>query len=96
MVSKNESWLSILIILFLAGCNDQQQERNGRNLKRIKQHMSIVQVKSIMGSPDSILTWPTEDGKFRYLYLAPVGMSDNFYIIFSSQDSTVISTVDGS
>lgn len=96
MVTINKHCCIIGIIALISSCADSRATKKKQDIKRIIPKMTVLEVKSIMGEPDSIFNWPTEPNKFRYMYNSSFGMSDNYYIIFSKIDSIVVSVNDGS
>lgn len=92
MFKKYAYSLSLTIIFLLNSCGDPKLDKNEQNLKKVKVNMTVLQVEALMGKPDAIFT---EANLFRYMYKAPSGMSDDFYIFFSQKDSIVISINDG-
>lgn len=84
------------VSIFLVSCANSDKENDPfYNLKKVREGMHIKEVDSIMGTPDSIFVDPLNDRLFRYMYNASFGMSDNMYIMFSIDDSTVKSINDG-
>ncbi|WP_200503983.1 hypothetical protein [Adhaeribacter terrigena] len=53
----------------------------------------MKEVEKIMGKPDTILIFSAK--YYGYMYDAPFGMSDNFYIFISKKDSLVVGINDG-
>ena len=98
MINTSYKWrmvakiLSLSLLLTFYSCKN---EKNVENIKLVDIHMSIDEVKKIMGEPDSTFKFPNEYDQFRFMYHAPLGASDNVYVIFSSRDSLVISKNDG-
>ncbi len=86
--------LIITFLIFVLSCRNKQYYLNYDNLKKVKINMQISEVKEIMGKPDSVCMSNYEN-KIWLMYNSPSGMSDNFYIYFSSVDSTVVCINDG-
>lgn len=76
-------------MLLLFSCGDSKLAQNKKNLQKVQNGMSIFEIKQIMGEPDKIVSFKSEPNFFRYMYKAPSGSSDNYYIIFSVNDSSV-------
>lgn len=51
--------------------------------------MKIQEVEEIMGKPDTVLPVFNRPDLFEYQYESPMGMSDDFYIFFSKEDSVI-------
>ena len=80
--------------LFLISC----QEKRFRDIKKIKNGMTVNQVISIMGRPDTIIInhpYIPVDSLFEDNWTAPIAASSNFEVHFSKKDSIVRYTVDG-
>jgi outer membrane protein assembly factor BamE (lipoprotein component of BamABCDE complex) len=96
--------ITIFITLFLFivfSCTNLKQnsseKENQINLEKVRIGMKERDVIEIMGIPDTILIDPLKTSKsyYWYMYKAPFGMSDNFYIFISKQDSVVEGISDG-
>lgn len=94
MKLKYQSLIGLVLVILLFGCQTQA-DRNAENLKQIKIGMSDKEVRSIMGKPDRIEIPPLVNDKYDLQYIAPTGYSDDFHIILSINDSSVISIGDG-
>jgi ABC-type Fe3+-citrate transport system substrate-binding protein len=89
MENKKQCLIGIMVITLLCGCANSKQTENDKQLQKVKKGMYTFKVEQIMGEPDKVVVFKSEPGAFRYMYMAPIGSSDNLYIIFSSVDSTV-------
>ena len=83
---------TVALVSFLS-CDSPQEKMNYQNLKKVKKGMRIEEVLGIMGKPDTILLFNPEN--YGYMYNAPSGMSDNFYIYITREDSIVVGINDG-
>jgi len=79
----------ICALLAVYSCSDSKTAKNEKNLQKVKRGMVVSEVKQIMGEPDKVVIIKEEPNVFRFMYKAPFGSSDNFYIMFSPLDSTV-------
>ena len=95
MTTTKKYYISIFsAFLFLIGC----QEKRFRDIKKIKNGMTVNQVISIMGRPDTIIInhpYIPVDSLFEYNWTAPIAASSNFEVHFSKKDSIVRYTVEG-
>jgi outer membrane protein assembly factor BamE (lipoprotein component of BamABCDE complex) len=85
----------IVLLISIAACDSPRSEENAENLKQIGVGMRIEEVEKIMGKPAKIIISPYEPNRYDFMYNAPFGMSDNFHIYISREDSTVISINNG-
>ena len=85
----------LLVIVGFSSCDisEKKAKQNYENLKKVKIGMTMDTVVKIMGDPDTIIIDPykSQDRYYRYLYQSEFGMSDNFYVFFSKEDSLVFS-----
>jgi len=80
------------LFFIIGSCNQSNQNENWSNLKKVHTGMKYLEVETVMGKPDKI---ENETSRIRLTYKAPIGMSDDFYIFLSKEDSMVVGITDG-
>ena len=92
---KISAFLGSIPFLLISCFSSSTRNENAENMKSIQLKMRDQTVREIMGTPAKTIVFPRDTSRYSYLYVSPLGYSDDFYIYFDRTDSTVVAIGDG-